>query len=299
MFAPMIAASYPYKKIWYPLTQRGLKHIVEWLFPNNVSTIMEEYDNPNADTMFDEIITDGVFLCSNRYTARQVERHGTGKSYLVDWQAAFSGLMRQALGAVHAESGAHIFYYSQNGDMWSSSTWEANPEQRDLAVWLNCVTARLVHCGDPSGCTTNIELPACVDAKGLTNFPSLQPYSSSTDERLVLQSTHSYFGSPSSWGNNTQFSKKQRHRCDFWDTVKFSYVNTFYNDGTQTDPNCNGESSIEGSEHWWHCSEGSHSCGQQCCCDKGTRSRGGSAGSHGKYCEACITLSSKLDEIFV
>merc|ERR1719456_1204594 len=153
MFVGMIAAAYPHATLSYPMTLKGVGAIVEWLFPNRSSALLAEYADPNADTVLDNIITDGLFSCSNRYAAIQFANHGKGKSYLLDWHAAFAGGMRTAMGAIHAESTGHLFYYSHGTGMWpTEGAWEDNPEQRDLAIWLNCLSARLAHCGDPTGC---------------------------------------------------------------------------------------------------------------------------------------------------
>jgi len=300
MFAFFLSTGNPNMNVDFPLTHQGVKAMLDWLFPSDALKIMTEYYDSNADTMLDHIITDGVFLCSNRYTASKLAHYGKGKSYLIQWEAMFAGIMQRAMGVPHAESVAHAWYNSETRDTFSVYTFDKNPEQRALALWLSCAAARLAHCGDPNGCSGSPEIPTClVKDEFSKNFPSFQQYSNSTDERLVVESSASMIlpGQESASAEYRPFSDVQKHRCDFWDKMKFPFLNSYYNDKTKVDARCLGNSPIAGSEAWYFCEDGMHACGKQCCCDKGSQRVNHIA--NGPYCTMCAPQEGAHENIVV
>jgi len=275
--------SYPFGKISWPMTHEGVDTLVRWMFPNSVTKILDELYSrsrlPNPDSRFDSMITEAIFSCSNRLTAMQSTRFGSEQEYLIDWHASFSGIWRNVMGSGHAEPAAHMLYEGHGGGFWpKEGDFVSSPEQAQLGVWLSCAHARLASCGDPRGC--DVEIPVCLDMKGVKDIAEMQPYSLEKDERLVVDSGAGMIpgiSAATSWADYKSFSNDYKARCDFWEKEPFKFVPSFYNQKPDFPAPCLGSDSavLPGSTHWLNCGKHQHKCMSGildgCCCNAGFR----------------------------
>jgi carboxylesterase type B len=305
MFAPALTMAYPHAKIAWPMTHDGVDALVSWMFPSSKEFIINDIYSrskfPNPDTRADRMITEAIFSCSNRDTAIQSAIHGVS-NYLVEWQAAFTGIWRSAFGSSHAEAAAHLYYYDKAGGFWpKEGDFAASQEQAKLGVWLSCTLARLTHCGSPE-CSNGVEIPSCMDHGNDSSIAQMRPFNFTGqgaglgDERLVVGSASGLIpgiSASKSWAHFESFPDDLKRRCEFWRREEFEFVPTFYNEKPLLPSVCMGSIPLPGSTHWWKCGDAQHSClvGKRmgCCCNVGRKA------SHDGSCIACSASVTASD----
>jgi len=298
MFLPLIGGAHPTKAIGYPCGTRDVRHLVEWWMPNLTDTVLQDYykeeDFMTPNARVEAIITDALFRCSNYFSARMSTIAGGGKFYVGEWNTAIPSAVRPILGASHGDALSHIWYYGHpKGFTPTENTF--TPGQKDLALWLNCMMARLAYCADPNGCAEDHRIPSCQEAQAANiaaKVDKLRPYTAKSvatadldptapeqDTRFVVSVAED--GEPGERADvrNTPYEAVDKRRCALWDRSPFSFVPSFYNEGmdalASVDGECLGQLAIHGSETWPWCSvlfhaESCESGGKQkCCCEFG------------------------------
>jgi para-nitrobenzyl esterase len=152
--------------------------------PAQIDQIAQRYGvDQDAPTAFSHIITDGVFACPTRRTARALSQSGA-PTYL--YQFTYPYLV-PALNGVVASHSFEIPFVFQNGFLGA----QMSDADLALAAQVEGYWFRLAATGDPNG-------------GGALTWPA---YTEATDTNLVLDSTIT---------TNTGLKKDA---CDFWDSI--------------------------------------------------------------------------------
>jgi len=277
MFLPLIGGAYPYGKLGYPMVQHEVESLASWWFASHNNTVLNDlYPRsafPSPDQRGEQIITDGIFRCSNRKSGHASHKWGRSNYYVVEWHTSTPSVLRRLLGDFHADGFGQFWYYSHSSGFWPTEDIAKHHAQVQLAAWANCMMASLAHCGDPNGCP-GLKTHSCTQAEALRvgrTVETMRPFGEA-DERLVVSAVEEDTPQEHALGRYETYPQVVQKRCAVWDDMSFPFLRTYYNEGEATlRGDCVGHTAIEGSSHWVFCDDNQHSCHGQCCCNFGFR----------------------------